>query len=122
MSGLPLATISGYQAERRSIVTAPTWRRVMAAWDALSGSMGRSVRTIKRAAAAGWSPPMAWDDIDDPAEQPNLGTYEAGLGEDFDEAVRTLTRDGWSAARIAEQLGVSERSVVRARTRARGAA
>ena len=69
-SGLPAATISGYQAGQRSQVTATTWHRVMAAWDQLADRRGASARTIKRARANRWAPPAAWDDIDNPASEP----------------------------------------------------
>ncbi len=69
-SGLPLPTVSGYQSGARELTTATTWHRVNDAWDALSGRRGASVRTLKRAALNGWPPPAAWDDIDDPNEQP----------------------------------------------------
>lgn len=69
-SGLPLPTISGYQAGERALTTATTWHRVMDAWEELSGRRGSSTRTLNRAAAKGWASPAAWDDIDDPQERP----------------------------------------------------
>lgn len=117
VSGLPLATISGYQAGRRSIVTAPTWRRVMAAWDALAGSMGRSVRTIKRAAAAGWSPPMAWDEnIDDPAATPwtdsgPRGAHVSGYGVVNRDSLTDCAEWGMTVREAADRLGVSREAI-----------
>lgn len=119
----PLLGVTTVQAvsalTTRATVTAHTARRVAVVYDQLCMKVGPSVKARQMATKRGLPSPLAWDDIDDPDESPNFGRYEAGLGEDFDEAVRVLTREGWSAARIAEHLGASERTVVRARTRGR---
>src|SRR3546814_4274182 len=44
----------------------------------------RSATTKRRAARAGWPPPLAWDNIDDPNETPDLGA-PGGRGIDLDE-------------------------------------
>ena len=119
----PLLGVTTVQAvsalTTRATVTAHTARRVAVVYDQLCMKVGPSVKARQMATKRGLPSPLAWEDIDDPDESPNFGRYEAGLGEDFDEAVRVLTREGWSAARIAEHLGVSDRTVVRARTRGR---
>lgn len=118
---------------RRSTVA-----RVAALYDQLWDQPGASSRTAARAARAGWAPPLAWDDdtIDDPASRPDRGH---GLPAAFDEiavqramrgdravrlrpveraeVVRRLTAVGLSATQIADRLGASSRTVVRARTR-----
>ena len=127
-AGLHDSTITRLLRGHYRTVTATTAAGVDRAFRALWDKPARatdwvSARTIRaqqaEAQRRGYVSPLAWDDIDDPDETPNLGRYEAGLGEEFDESVRVLTREGWSAARIAEHLGVSERTVVRARTRGR---
>jgi DNA-binding CsgD family transcriptional regulator len=112
-----------------------TAARVAALYDRWWNQPGPSVRTRSRARAAGWAPPLAWDDdrIDDRRARPNWG---ARLPTAFDEiavqralhgdavhlrpveraeAVRRLTAAGRSAADIAALLGTTKRSVVRHR-------
>ncbi|MFI6560345.1 hypothetical protein [Streptomyces sp. NPDC050534] len=48
-------------------------RRVDAGFRKLSTTPGTSARSRNRAAREGWAPPAAWDDIDDPEAQPDLG-------------------------------------------------
>jgi hypothetical protein len=47
-----------------------TWRQVAAMYDLLHMTPGPSAESRKRAARAGWVPPLAWDDIDDVTERP----------------------------------------------------
>lgn len=91
----------------------------------------------------GWPPPMAWDDIDDPACRPITGPRDVGgvideiaveracLGDraaralrpaERAEAVRILTARELSAERIGELLGIEERQVCRIRANVRAAA
>jgi hypothetical protein len=46
---------------------------------------GTSVRSLRRGAKNNWPTPLAWDDIDDPDEEPTAQTYERDR--DIDEAV-----------------------------------
>lgn len=55
-------------AHRHKAINAHDWRLVDAAYEALSGTPGPSEKSRRRAAAQGYVPPLAWDDIDDPAE------------------------------------------------------
>lgn len=95
-----------------------------------------TVRRAKlRARRLGYVSPLAWDDIDDPEEKPQRG-QRYGLRERNDgvviqsaldgekpqlspletrEVVATLHRDRWSDLRIAEWVGVSDRTVARIR-------
>jgi len=41
-------------------------------YERLSMTLGGSKRAVNMAARYGWAPPLAWEDIDDPAEQPSL--------------------------------------------------
>ena len=50
-----------------------TAEKVQAAFEQLAMTRGPSERVRRHAARMGWAPPLAWDDIDDPAEQPNIG-------------------------------------------------
>jgi len=60
-----------YHHDRR--VHVATANRIALIYAELSGRPGPSPITRARAAARGWPPPLAWDDIDDPTETPNLG-------------------------------------------------
>lgn len=46
------------------------WRIVDAAYERMSAAPGSSTRTAQRAATRGYVVPFAWNDIDDPREQP----------------------------------------------------
>lgn len=71
-------------------------------------------RAIRRATAAGWVPPMAWDDgtIDDPDASPSV-TALAARGVDLDEWLY-LVRAGESLEHAARRLGVSLGAIERA--------
>lgn len=97
----------------------------------------------ERALAAGWVPPIAWDEdtIDDPQATPqhNIEKYVPSVNEDIDiellingkfppgspnsrhrtrlnrPAVELMTRRGWSAPEIANRLGITTRTVTRIR-------
>lgn len=56
---------------RTEVMTARVARRIRDIYSELEMSVGPSPRTRKRAAAQGWAPPAAWEDIDDPHEQPD---------------------------------------------------
>lgn len=103
-------------------VQAATARRIAVVYDELSMTPGPSVYTRARAVKAGWVPPLAWDDdtIDDPYAQPvGVGRDPANAPVVDDDEVARLTDAGWSATRIAAELGVSERTVHRSRIRGR---
>lgn len=51
-------------------ITACTWRLIDHAFIVLSGRPGPSDRNRERARKMRYAPPLAWDDIDDPLEQP----------------------------------------------------
>jgi transposase-like protein len=114
-----------------------TAAQVAELYDAWSMTVGPSSKSRARAEAAGWPPPLAWDDesIDDPATQPDLGADRAV---DVDEvavqrarrgervpltraehraAVAALTADGLTAAAVAERLGTTPRAIKKHRER-----
>lgn len=47
------------------------WRIVAATYEQLSAATGQSTKTASRAEAMGYAPPFAWNDIDNPNEQPH---------------------------------------------------
>jgi transcriptional regulator with XRE-family HTH domain len=103
-------------------------------WDRSAAEYAR-----RKAAAAGWVPPLAWDDetIDDPAARPHGATKAAhvvdpiaveqvlaGHGGGLNraerrEAVRIGTARGLSAEELAALLDISDRTVQRDRSEAR---
>lgn len=96
--------------QRGDLIARATHDAIDVMYEALCMTLGPSERTRTRAAAAGYAPPLAWDDIDDPDEQPNLnqevprpgGRAEASL----DEWVH-LVLSGEDHARAAARVGVS---------------
>jgi predicted transcriptional regulator len=117
----------------RDVVYSSTALRVSELYARLGDTPGASERTRRHAASVGWLPPIAWDEdtIDDPATPPYAGQYDSidevavqraingravqlTRGEQR-EAIRLLNTRGESAQRIADLLGVSQRTVVRHR-------
>ena len=83
-----------------------------------------TTRARNRAASNGWAGPLAWgEEIDDPSAAPevdepvSVGRKRHGTADL--ERVAELTRQGRTAGEIALDLGVHERTVVRARGRVR---
>lgn len=106
--------------------------RIAQLYDELSMIPGPSEETRRRAAAKGWSPPLAWDDIDDPASRPAGAVLKRAVDEvaveravqghldgqrlrraEAHEAIRRLRAMQVPAVEIARRVGVSERTVQR---------
>ena len=100
-------------------ITGAKHRRVDAMYEALAMTPGPSEVTRARASRLGYAPPLAWDNIDDPAEQPATGTLERGI--DMAE-VEWLQRQGHTLDQAAERLGVTRSAIEKARSRMRTAA
>jgi hypothetical protein len=67
------------------------------------------VRTVNRARQNGWAPPAAWDDIDDPEEQPQgLEGYRKPSQDELMDEIAVLRSFGESEERIAQRLGLSQ--------------
>lgn len=109
-------------------VHASTDRRVRTVYDELcmtlpptgtSRERASVTRSKKRAQREGWPPPLAWDDIDDPAEEPALvderGNYKRA--ELLNEFTR-LTAAGELPETAARRLGVNLRTIERQRASA----
>lgn len=92
-------------------VTAATAAKVKRVYDALHMTPGRSVWVRGWAHRRGWQPPLAWDDIDNPAETPNVGenvhiTAQTRIDELYELGVRNVHD-------IARRLGIKPKSVER---------
>lgn len=104
--------------------------RIRETFERHSMTVGSNTRTLARARREGWPPPLAWDDIDDPAAIPNL----VKDGDAFDpiaieralkgqhvpltkreqlHVTELLTVDGWTEKAIAELTGRSDRTIGR---------
>lgn len=97
------------QLRMRARVTPRNAASAAAVYDALSMTVGPSAETRRRAELAGWPPPLAWNNIDDPADRPAGDALVEDL-DDVDEAVvlRVLAGDRLPATR-AERLEVIRR-------------
>lgn len=82
-------------------------RRVADVYAELSATPGPSKVAAAKARAAGFAPPLAWDDdtIDDPAAQPNFG--DRVTGSVVAEEARFLLSFGESQHVVARRLGVT---------------
>lgn len=87
----------------------------------LSTVLGPSQQTATLAKKHGWHGPLAWDDIDNPNEQPDtegllLVAKRRKAVIDL-ELVARRTSQGRTANQIAREIGCHKRSIVRARRR-----
>ena len=97
--------------------------QIITAYDALWNKPGTSRHVLARAAAAGWPPPMAWDDetIDDPNAAPDLGHHHAPGGKRVHlEDIEWLLEDQPLATAhwLADRLGVTKDAIQQACRRA----
>ncbi|MGW2048639.1 hypothetical protein ACWCPF_26160 [Streptomyces sp. NPDC001858] len=104
--------ITGKHAE----LDAPTARAITTAYRRLSAFRSDNPHTIRRARVQGWHGPLAWDDIDDPACQPEQAApYEAApkYERDPDKAaeIEHLYLLGESPEQIAKQLGGNKKYI-----------
>src|SRR5207248_8683430 len=125
---------------RYPMVHVSTAAKVANLFERWSATRGPSVRARNHAAKLGWLPPLAWDNIDNPAEQPapvaedhemdevaieracagQLGDNRLSIDERR-EAIRRMTEDGLPGPEIASRLHVNEMTIIRARAFLRSA-
>lgn len=97
--------------------------KIARAYRFLSTFRSDNPHTIHRARNAGWHGPLAWDDIDDPACQPETEVLDDSKASRkpkvFADPARVarLTAEGLTAEQIARRIGCHKRTVVRARGR-----
>lgn len=111
-AGVSPMTVSYLQRDRHRLIGWRHARSIAAAYTRLCMTPGPSQVTRDRAAAAGWAPPLAWDDIDDPAStpwrderDPHERHYDAQRRVDLDD-LDLLASDGHTVATAAARLGV----------------
>lgn len=137
--GVLVTNLSPLMLGSRPRVTVSTYRAVCDLFAANWANPVRSAAGDRARALAkrnGWSGPLAWDDIDDPTETPNVVGDPDAQRSPIDEmavdlavsgelvklngaerrvAVARLHAERWSDARIAETLHISERTALRIR-------
>jgi transposase len=112
-----------YSSTRRPTITLRRWLEVRQVYALLSATPGKNTKAARMAAEKGWPLPMEWEgyDIDDPRVTPKETRRKGGdtaraRRVELVERVQELTERGETAKRIAERLGVHERTVVRYRS------
>jgi len=109
-------------------VFAATADRVAATYEQMSMTLPTGyhrTRIRNKSTARGYVPPLTWDDIDDPDEQPTRGTYRPVVKRDAAEMAAELDHLlglGVSIHMAAKQLGVSIAAIEKATERAKGSA
>lgn len=91
-------------ASRQQWMTDKVYGRCMPALERLAATPGPSPRARLFAERRGWVPALAWDDIDDPDEQPPLSPWQG-------EQIMELAGKAWPLARIADELGLDPERV-----------
>jgi hypothetical protein len=105
---------------RQRFVTSETAILVRDLFKRWAMTPGPSQLSRDRARAAGWMVPLAWDDIDDPAETPTVGKHTTTTAsERIEELYELGVHDVYQ---IAERLRIQPGSVERQLIRDRGAA
>lgn len=131
--GMPQENVSDLLAGKRQYVTRPTMARIVSLYDELHMTPGPNRHSARIATANGYHPPLAWDDIDDPDEDPSANVDPNLLDEvaiaramtgdrsvaltrpEYLKAVTRLNARGHSDAEIAEKLGKADKTIERAR-------
>ncbi|MFD5027045.1 hypothetical protein [Streptomyces sp. NPDC058373] len=121
-SGVSPDTIASHIYGRPRTIHADLARQIAGAYRRLVTQPGTSTLTRTRAAARGWHGPLAWDDIDNPACEPEAPTVPTELRTGRRSAVDAdlvmeLTAAGLSKQQIAWELGCTVRSVERVHNR-----
>ncbi len=76
----------------------------------LSMTTGPSSSARSRAQSKGWPPPLAWDNIDDPNETPDMGVDAQAS---FEERYTEMRALGFTAEAIAKRMGIKFESLER---------
>lgn len=102
---------------RATAVTSGTATRVAELYERLCMTPGPSNQATAKALRRGWSPPLAWENIDDPTETPAQVRRSTSIAtEDIVEMVEVF---GYTFEAVGRHLGMHERTVERRYHRAR---
>jgi len=132
--GMSVQAVSQFRAAKRPTITVENARTVRDLFDTHAMTPGPWTKSARWARSHGWLPPLAWDDIDDPREVPNMGADTDTADETAVErlvegrpvtatdtekaaALAILVSNGIPDAEIAARLRVSDRTVLRWRQR-----
>jgi transcriptional regulator with XRE-family HTH domain len=112
--------------QHRSWISRELHDAICRVYDELADHPGPDERARRHAARQGWLQPLWWDadTIDDPDFDPLVAYKDVESSSVAHRATETetvadLSAKGWSARRIAEHLGCSQRQVVRLRAEIR---
>lgn len=110
------------RAQRTSLRTATRIRALyLQLWNQQPEQHGVSVlaaaRARRLAAASRWHPDIDWDDIDDPAAEPQIGEQTSRLDAVVEDTAE-LAAEGYSREGIAARLGIQWEAVRQAHRRA----
>jgi hypothetical protein len=114
-AGLWFTAIAAIRRGETRKVTPATASAVDKAWRLLCMTLGTDERSRRKAEREGWPPPLAWDDIDDLAsepEMPNQGRRGPASTYSVEEAVDLLAK-GWTIDEVACRFNVQPDSVAR---------
>jgi hypothetical protein len=115
-SGLDPTTISYIANGHWSLIGGRVAFAVQRAYRLLASRPGNSAPARRRARQMGWNGPLAWDDIDDPNEQPEVSEpykpiAKGGRDDLRRQEIRHLLDCGESVAAIAKQMGCNEKYI-----------
>lgn len=98
---------------KRDVVTARVARRIRDIYAELEMIQGPSLRARRHAEAQDWAPPAAWDDIDDPHEQPDPCRWHevTSLGVLTEQDLSDCASWGLTREQAGHRLGVQPDSV-----------
>lgn len=99
-----------------TLIARTTHDAIDTAYRQLCMTPGPDRRTARMGEKRGWVPPLAWDDIDDPIEQPNLDGADRGIKVADIEWLVRYERHTWDT--LADRFGVKRDSVKTALRRA----
>lgn len=132
--GINYRAVAAIRGGKQPTVTRAIATAIRDVYENLCMTPGPSDITRARAHAAGWHPPLAWDDIDNPAERPGpvapvpdtpdpVALARALRGEPAQvpgyerlAMIRALAAQGRSDSQMATALGVTARTVHRLRS------
>lgn len=99
------------QLMKRDVLFSSTARKVDELYQTLAMTLGPSNRIRVRSLNRGWVTALAWDDIDDPDETPNVGLRQ--FATQFERVTELQALGVRDVNRIAERLGTKPKSVER---------
>lgn len=111
-TGLPYSTLESLRVPHVRQTSPAAAAAVARAYDDLCMTPGPSTRARSMAVRKEWAPPLAWEDIDDPAELPVVGKRPVGgQGLSIDDLEHLLFWQAWTWPGITSRLGVTKSAI-----------